>query len=185
MLRYLATLVVALVSALSLCANAVAASTDDGLLWDLSSRPVLALQLPGMSHHFQEPKAPGRRYNENHAGIGVEWRSLPAPSGWLTKASVGLMEDSLFAWGAYAGYVWQKRLVDTQNWSLDAGGGVFLFYRTFDFEGEHRLVPGPLPVVSVEHKGTGIGMNILFVPHVKLGSREMPAVLYAQFTKTF
>lgn len=185
MRKLLTSALLALAFAATPHAQAQVTTSDPALMWDLTSQANLALQLPGMSHHFEEPKEPGRRWNENNTGIGLEWRSPVGTNGWTNKTTVGLMRDSHGKWGGYGGYAWQYRLVDGASWQLDAGAGAFLFYRTVKFDGKLKLVPGVLPVLSIEHKPSGYGMNVLFVPNVKIGNYDMPAVLYAQFTKRF
>lgn len=145
-------------------------NTGEALRWDLSSRPAVALLLPGMSHHFQEPDTPSREWNE---------------TGWYFKRAVGLMKDSVGSWGAYGGAVWQKRVFESDTWAIEAGGGVFLFYRALHFDGEHMWLPGALPVLSLEHLRSGLGLNIVYVPHFKTNAGEMPAVLYGQLTQRF
>jgi len=153
----------------------------------------LTVQLPGMSHHFSRPKdrhgnvMPGRKFNEQNWGIGVQ---LERPlSGqwdqWVTKTSLGVMKDSLDAYGVYAGHVWQKRAVDGADYNVDLGGGGFLFYRTLRFNGPHVLVPAVLPVLSVEHKATHFGVNVVVVPQCRVSGGTMPGVIYMQFTKAF
>lgn len=160
--------------------------------WPSPMRNV-TVQLPGMSHHFDDPVdedgqlMPGRKYNERNWGLGVQLeRNLDgAWAGWVGKTAFGAMKDSLNEMGAYAGHTWQKRLVETSDLTLDAGGGAFLFYRTLAFNGPHVLVPAVLPVLSATQKNWGIGFNLVAVPRVKLPDGTMPGVVYAQFTKGY
>lgn len=181
-----AVLLSLLLSLMAFAANA-AQDTPAGeeLRWDLSNRPAVAIILPGMSRHFQAPENTARKWNETHAGLGLESRSKWDDNGWYFKKAIGVMRDSVESWGAYGGAVWQKRIYEDASLVVDAGGGVFLFYRALHFDGEHLWLPGLLPVLSVEHKSTGIGLNILYVPHFKTDAGEMPAVLFAQLTKLF
>jgi len=153
----------------------------------------LMIQLPGMSHHFDEPTdrhgrpIPGAEFNERNWGIGIQIER--AMSGdwdqWVTKASFGVMKDSLNAMGVYAGYTWQKRLLDKPAYSVDLGGGAFLFYRTLQFGGPHELIPAVLPVLSAEHKELRLGINLVAVPRCHFSGGTMPGVIYLQFTKAF
>jgi hypothetical protein len=153
----------------------------------------LTIQLPGMSHHFDEPTdrhgqpIPGREFNERNWGIGIQVeRAMTGDwEQWVTKASFGLMKDSLDAMGVYAGYTWQKRLIDKASYSVDLGGGAFLFYRTLQFDGPHMLIPAVLPVLSAEHKGLHLGINVVAVPRCQFSGGTMPGVIYLQFTKAF
>ena len=153
----------------------------------------LTIQLPGMSHHFDQPTdshgrpIPGREFNERNWGIGIQIeRAMTGDwDQWVTKASFGVMKDSLDAMGVYAGYTWQKRLLDSESYSVDLGGGAFLFYRTLQFDGPHLWVPAVLPVLSAEHKGLRLGFNLVAVPRVQFSGGTMPGVIYLQFTKAF
>lgn len=153
----------------------------------------LTIQLPGMSHHFDEPTdshgqpIPGREFNERNWGVGIQIeRAMTGDwDQWVTKASFGLMKDSLDAMGVYAGYTWQKRLINRDSYSVDLGGGAFLFYRTLQFDGPHQWIPAVLPVLSAQHKGLGLGINLVAVPRVQFSGGTMPGVVYLQFTKGF
>jgi hypothetical protein len=161
-------------------------------VWEAAPRH-LTIQLPGMSHHFSSPTSKSgrvlknREYNERNWGIGVQLEKPLTGSWdqWVTKTSFGLMKDSLNAMGAYAGYTVQKRLADGETFSADLGGGGFLFYRTLRFDGPHLLVPAVLPVLSVLHKPTQVGVNVVAVPEFKTDKGKMPGVVYLQFTKSF
>ena len=188
-MQYLATTLAALAF---LTANAHA-TPSTGALGNPEPRPHLkietqrnvAFQLPGMSHHFSAPENPHTKWNERNLGFGFEFRDAiddPDWAGWSRKTTLGAMQDSLGAWGLYTGMTLQKRLASSPI-TVDFGPGAFLFWRTFETDGPHRLMPAVLPVLSFEHRPTGIGLNMLFVPHLQLGSRgEMPAVLYGQVT---
>lgn len=153
----------------------------------------LSVQLPGMSHHFDPPMdkhghpMPGRKFNERNWGIGLQidepmqgdWQQ------WTAKTSFGVMKDSLDAMGAYVGQTWQKRLVDDAGFTVELGGGAFLFYRTLRFDGPHRLVPAVLPVLSVTYRPWQLGANLVAVPRCRVSGGTMPNVLYLQFTKAF
>jgi len=173
-------------------AAAPAPVADPPLAWNLEPARRLTLQLPGMSHHFDKPTdSQGRtwryrRYNERNWGIGLQFEEVmgaDTPSPWIMKSSFGLMRDSLDAMGLYAGRTFQRRLADSPRHSVDLGVGAFLFYRTLRFDGPHVLVPALLPAVSLQHKPTGFGVNLVALPRVKYGSGQMPGVVYAQFTK--
>ena len=169
-------------------------SDDERPLKDWFAPPrQLTVQLPGMSHHFSRPKdrhgrvMRGREYNERNWGIGLQLeRSLSGDwDDWVTKTSFGLMKDSLNAMGAYAGHVWQKRIYEHGDYAVELGGGGFLFYRTLRFDGPHVLVPAVLPVLSVHHEPTRLGVNVVLVPQCRVSGGTMPTVIYMQFTKAF
>jgi len=169
-----------------------AADAEQPLKW-LPPPRQLTVQLPGMSHHFDDPvdshgnPMPGREFNERNWGIGIQLeRALTGEwSQWVSKVSFGVMKDSLDAMGLYAGYTWQKRLLDTPTYSVDLGGGGFLFWRTLEFDGPHLLVPAVLPVLSAEWKSLRLGVNVVAVPRCQFSGGTMPGVVYLQFTKAF
>ena len=142
-----------------------------------------ALQLPGVSHHFQPPTTAGRTWNERNAALGLEFRQRH--ENYVLKYSIAYMRDSLDRDGVVGGLTWQKPLYLSSTWTVDAGAGAFLFYRAQTFTGPRQLFPGLLPVLSLQHEPTKLGLNVLFVPHFKVGNNEMPAVLFAQLSKSF
>lgn len=167
--------------------------TDTPMKLTLESKRHFTLQLPGFSHHFDKPRykdgtyVQGRKFNERNWGIGAQFED---PMGeewadWVRKVSFGIMKDSLDAFGLYAGATLQKRAYDSPYFSVEVGGGAFLFYRTLQFDGKHLLVPAVLPVVSALHKPSGAGANVVFVPQFETSKGTMPGVIYLQLTKQF
>jgi hypothetical protein len=47
------------------------------------------------------------------------------------------------------------------------------------------LVPALLPVLSAEHKGMRLGVNVVAAPRCRVSGGTMPGVIYVQFTKAF
>ena len=113
--------------------------------------------------------------------------AVNAPVTWLMGQTTAFWQLATYrdAYGLYAGHAWQKRLVDGAEYSVELGGGGFLFYRTLRFNGPHVLVPAVLPVLSVEHKATHFGVNVVVVPQCRVSGGTMPGVIYMQFTKAF
>jgi hypothetical protein len=195
-LRRLVIMFASLILAAALSASAPPPDprADPPLVWDLKSVRRLNVQLPGLSHHFSKPTErngmEGRRYNEHHWGIGLEFED-PAPTTpgdgrpWITRTSFGLIKDSLDAMGLYAGRTIQRRVLDKAAFSVDVGAGAFLFLRTMQFDGPHRLVPAVLPVISVSHKPTRLGVNAVLVPEFTIKGNKMPGVFFLQFTYGF
>ena len=142
-----------------------------------------ALELSGYSHHFQPPSGQYalKRWNDRNVGLGLEYRR-PWTGGLWVKWTGGAMLDSTNTWSVYGGGVLQMRVLDSRAFSVDAGAGVFLFNRGFE-SGQRGWVAGPLPVLSLEHRPTGLGLSFSFVPKCDLGGRmESPATLYVQAT---
>jgi hypothetical protein len=76
-------------------------------------------------------------------------------------------------------------LLDCESYSVDLGGGAFLFYCTLQFDGPHLWIPAVLPVLSAEHRGLRLGINLVAVPRVQFSGGTMPGVICLQFTKAF
>jgi len=146
--------------------------------------PSWALQVSGISYHFSPPsgKYALKKWNEQNWGLGLEYRKNTRPGYWL-KATGGFMLDSTDTWSTYVGAALQKRLVDGEV-SVDAGAAGFIFYRGLE-NGRKRLLPAVLPVVSIEHRATGLGLNLLAVPEFKAQGMHSPTVVFAQLTYRF
>lgn len=147
------------------------------------------VQLPGFSHHFSDPIAAkhGKKWNEKNYGIGLEFRDPVDTENWnrwSTLKSAGLMKDSLGAWGGYATVTLQKRIINNE-YTVDAGPALGIFWRTFNFGGPHRLMPAILPSLSIEHKKSGWGINSILIPGFKWRDRKMPTVLWVGITKSY
>ncbi len=148
-----------------------------------AAEPQWHLQVGGISHHFDETRAVGRRWQEQHPGLGLERRVQDGA--WSQHAAGGVMQDSRGFWGGYAGasYLYNKR------WSgaLDTGIGMgaYAFYRSTSWNGRMALVPGILPMASVGIPGTDMGLNIIYVPHIGAYNKAMPSVLHAQMSWRF
>lgn len=166
-----------------LCINAIAAESFDQVSAKTDDYS-LAVQLFGVSHHFDPPRSAHQTWNQQHEGLGLEWSKVSSTD-TVTSYSMGLLRDSVRSWGTYSGVTKQKRLYSSATWSADIGGGAFVFYRALDFGGKHLLVPAVLPVASIEHRPSKLGFNVLFVPGFKVGEKEMPSVVFAQLKKDF
>ena len=148
-----------------------------------AAQPQWHLQVGGISHHFEETKAVGRRWQEQHPGLGLERRIQDGA--WSQHAAGGVLQDSRGFWGGYAGasYLYNKR------WSgvLDTGIGMgaYAFYRSTSWNGKMGLVPGILPMASLTIPGSDVGFNFIYVPHIGSYNKAMPAVLHAQMTVRF
>ncbi len=162
------------------CATEVRAQ---GQHWDM--------QMPGMSHHFDKPRKRGAQWNESHDGFGLQ-RSVALDdgigSGWVWRDSVGVMVDSFGNPGGYAGAgpAWRERRA---NFDIDAGLAPMLLYRTTRFDdwrgpAPMRLIPAVLPTLTLQHRPSGAGANIIAVPSMNLGGDyRMPGLVFLQFTR--
>jgi hypothetical protein len=145
-----------------------------------------AVQLSGASHHFEDPEQAGRKWSEINPGLGVE-RTTPMSGyfdGWRQRDMGGELRDSIGKWGLYAGVVWQKRLLEG-NVEVDAGAGPFVFWRALRFDDKRVLFAAPVPVLSLRHVPSGIGLNMTVVPHFKTSAGTMPSFVFAQATVNF
>ena len=151
------------------------------------------LQLPGMSQHFEKPRKRGAEWNQYHEGMGLQ-RTIDVDrnrldGGWVLRYSGGFMLDSYGNESGYlgAGLAWRRR---STIFDVDAGVAPMLLYRTTRFDDPRRgpaplrLIPAMLPTLSVEHRQSGIGANIILVPAMDLGRDfRMPGLAFVQFTR--
>lgn len=146
------------------------------------SQSQLWLHLPALSHHFQPPLNPNRHWNQQHAAIGVElaepWDALGTR--WTRRWTGGLLRDSLYSWGSYAGVAATHEVAQLGPLKVEAGASALVFYRRMDFEGKRQVVPAVLPMATVEWNQR-FGVHLLYVPHVRFSEHsELPALLFLQ-----
>lgn len=144
-------------------------------------RETWELQLPGISHHFGKPEVAGRSYNEFHDGLGLQLtRVKPA---YVTRYTAGFMRDSFNKQGGYAGASLAWRAMDG-DFTVDAGAAAMLLYRTTGFKRDDlKLIPVVLPMLSIEHKASGIGGNLTVLPAGNFGKDlRFPGLIFLQFT---
>jgi hypothetical protein len=137
------------------------------------------LQTGSVSHHFSETQAPGRRWNEQHPGLGLERRAID-DDGWQVRWTGGVMQDSRSFWGGYAGAAYMSRWRIGGGQEISAGAGAYAFYRSTSWSGRMTVVPAVLPTVSIGLLENRLGMNFTFVPRIPALRESMPAVLLAQ-----
>jgi hypothetical protein len=175
----------ALLFALVGCIGGARATDLESLPKTQSASPNWAIQLPGVSYHFEQPTAKGQHWNQVHPGIGVERNESLSVPDWHVTYSAGVMKDSISKWGANAGVVWQKTLYEKAGSRLDAGPGVFFFYRTVNFGEPRKLFAAPLPVATFRNGPTSMGFNLVVVPPLKLsgGAGRIPGLVYFQLVR--
>ena len=177
--RRLQTLV--MVSGLYLGLGAMAEPKADEL-----SRSPWALQISGYTHHF---KCTGRRahpsWNNTNIGLGVQYDAWRRPaSRWSTLVTAGIMKDSFGAHGAYTGVAPLYRLNDRRI-ETKLGGGLFLVYRSFDWNDKRQPALMLVPIFSVEDTRTGLGINITGSPSVNYGDKRIVSFVFVQGTFRF
>lgn len=137
------------------------------------------LDVNGRSWHASKPPAwPAHDWNQNNAGIGLQYVTKADDEGWRSRFTAGTMRDSLGVNGEYTGagrdYAWES---ESFKWS--AGWMVMVMNRTLSFnQPNKRLYVAPLPVASLEHKASGVGVNAVFVPEVSLNGQKLPSTLF-------
>lgn len=150
------------------------------------SRSAWTLQISGYTHHF---KGTGRRaypsWNNANYGLGVQyepWQILE--SRWSTVFTAGVMKDSFGMQGAYAGATQMFRLNDRRI-QAKLGGGLFLLYRSFDWDKKQEPALMLAPILSVEDTRSGVGINITGSPSVNYGSKRIVSFIFVQGTFRF
>jgi len=139
------------------------------------------LHTGGLSRHFDQTDAGGRQWNENHPGIGLEYRQRRS-SRWDTRYTVGLMQDSREHPGGYAGAAYVRQFNRNGDFSAAIGVGAYAFYRSRSWNGDMTVVPALLPTLSFGLFKNRVGVNILTIPKVSLFGRRSTPLVFAQFT---
>ncbi|MFK7967261.1 MAG: hypothetical protein AB8C46_25155 [Burkholderiaceae bacterium] len=135
----------------------------------------------GLSRHFEQTDASGREWNENHPGIGLEFRQRRSAR-WDARYTVGFMQDSREQPGGYAGAAYVRQFNRNGDFSAAIGVGAYAFYRSRSWNGEMTLVPAILPTVSFGLFKNRVGVNILTIPKVSLFGKRSTPLVFAQFT---
>jgi hypothetical protein len=146
------------------------------------------LQLPGVSHHFSKPQQPGRDWTDFHDGLGVQLTQRYET--WVVRYTAGFMRDSFNNQGAYAGGSLGLRLLEGSV-EIDLSAAPMLLYRTTRFDDETgraklKLIPVVMPILSFEHRASGIGGNLTVLPGGNFGKDlQFPGLVFLQFTYRF
>lgn len=139
------------------------------------------LHTGGLSRHFEQTDASGRQWNENHPGIGFEFRQRRS-SRWDARYTVGFMQDSREQPGGYAGAAYVRQFNRNGDFSAAVGLGVYAFYRSSSWDGDMTVVPALLPTVSFGLFKNRLGVNILTIPKISLFGKSSTPLIFAQFT---
>ena len=142
------------------------------------------LHTGGLSHHFEQTDASGRQWNENHPGIGLEYRQRRSAR-WDARYTLGFMQDSREQPGGYAGAAYVRQFNRNGDFSPAIGIGAYAFYRSRSWNGDMTLVPAILPTVSFGLFKNRVGVNILTIPKVSLFGKRSTPLIFAQFTFRF
>jgi hypothetical protein len=147
-----------------------------------------ALQLPGVSRHFGAPQQPGEAWNELHDGLGLQRTQRHASH--VVRLTGGFMRDSFNHQGLYAGGALGYRLLEGE-YEVDLAAAPMLLYRSTRFDdargpAPRKLIPIVLPMLTVEHRASGIGANLTILPAGNFGKElRFPGLIYLQFTVRF
>lgn len=137
-----------------------------------------------------------RQWNQKNLELGTEYDVRNATAKTVQRYYVGAVVDSFFKPGMYVGASYQKTFYDGPRFRVDAGTTAMLWWRTVSgdlvppqlpaaAEGtaplvttgdqslwsetlRRRVVPAVLPVISIEDKNLGAGVNISFVPKIQI-----------------
>ncbi|MEX8492404.1 hypothetical protein [Sphaerotilus sp.] len=154
--------------------------TSPGLVHAQESTQWL-LHTAGVSHHFEQTRAPGHQWNEQHPGLGLERREADAAD-WNWRQSAGVMQDSRNVWGGYAGASLMKEWRVPGATSVGLGLGAFAFYRSVSWSGRRAWVPALLPTLSAGLLDDRLGVNLMLVPPMGADGDSRPALVYLQMT---
>lgn len=146
------------------------------------------LHLPGYSHHFSAPQAPGRHWTDFHDGLGVQ--RTTRNEDWVVRYTGGFMRDSFHNQGLYAGGAIGYRLM-RGDVEVDISAAPMVLYRTTRFDDATgnaplKLIPVVMPILSIEHRASGIGANVTVLPGGNFGKDlQFPGLVFVQLTYRF
>jgi len=141
------------------------------------------LHLPGLSYHFDSPEQAGKSWNQFHDGLGLQHTRVQGKQ--VRRLTAGFMRDSFNKQGLYLGAAFGWRLLDGA-YRADVSAAPMLLYRAVKFDtSDRKLIPIVLPMLSLEHRATGLGANITVLPGGNLGKElKFPGLIYFQLTLT-
>jgi hypothetical protein len=143
------------------------------------------LHLPGYSHHFSSPQQAGHHWTDFHDGLGVQ--RTTRNDDWVVRYTGGFMRDSFNNQGLYAGGAIGLRLL-RGDLEVDLSAAPMLLYRTTRFDDATgqaplKLIPVVMPILSFEHRASGIGGNLTILPGGNFGKDlQFPGLIFIQFT---
>lgn len=189
-----ALLSAALLSVLAALAHAEPATESEALASlkaeAVAAQPVrdhnkgLSVVVSGISHHFKDPKGEGREFNERNAGIGLQY-DHPLTEKLGVRPFVGTLRDSFNGNGWYAGTFLTYELLANERWSFKPMAGLYTAHRAKNFDRDMYQLTTIAPAFSLEHKPSGLGVNIMVAPpQVKL-NKSFVGFVFVQGTMRF
>jgi hypothetical protein len=151
----------------------------------IAAEDSLELQLPGISYHFSPPQQEGRSWTDFHDGLGVQFTTRHPKL--VVRYTAGFMRDSFNNQGLYAGGSVGLRLLEGDV-EIDLSAAPMLLYRTTQFDNASgsaplKLIPVIMPLLSFEHRPSGIGGNLTILPGGNFGKDlQFPGLVFIQFT---
>ena len=114
------------------------------------------------------------------SGRSINFRSTSAPS----RPPWSVQRDSFGATGAFAGVIASREWRgDTFDWRL--GLGALAFYRAKTSRPDMETLVGVLPVASVEHRPSGVGVNLAVAPNFRHDGRDRSGFVFLQLSYRF
>ena len=139
------------------------------------------LQSGALSRHFTQTQADGHEWNNNHPGIGLEYR-LNTRSTWGTRLTAGFLRDSRNYPSGYAGVGYMRQFNVNGGVTMAAGLGAYLFYRSRSWDGDMAYVPALLPTLQFGFFRNRLGVNVLAVPKLEAFGHSTSPLVLALFT---
>lgn len=156
--------------------------------WDNQSDARWHVTLGGFSHHARETFAPGREWQEKHSGLGLQQRLMGLPwspgagNEWRSRISFGTLEDSRGYLGSYGGLSVLRELTHFGPLRLEGGANAAMHYRSASWSGRMHVVPVLMPTLSLTEYRSGFGVDLSWVPPVRVGSSGGVSTLLLQLS---
>ena len=115
------------------------------------------------------------RWNQTNLELGLQYTQRDLQTKTVRKYFTGAVVDSYFKPGVYSGASYQWNLSEGERLRVDAGATGMLWYRMVAGRDAHlhrRLVPVVLPVLSIEDKRLGVGVNFSFIPKIRVNNLQ-------------
>jgi hypothetical protein len=125
-------------------------------------------------------------WDENNYGLGLEYDRRD--SGSVGRYFGGWIRDSFGNPSFYLGSAYQWTWLNSGRIRVDAGFITMLWRRTIEnSNGDEKMhvVLAGLPMLSVEDKKTGIGINFSFIPKIAFAGERTVNTFTAQLSKGF
>jgi len=112
-------------------------------------------------------------WQQTNLGIGAEYDRRDSSS--VARYYAGYVVDSFDKPSIYAGNSYQWTLLNKGRVRLDAGFITMAWFRSIagsDAVVRRQLILAALPMVSIEDKKSGLGLNLSFIPKISYHGRQ-------------